>query len=469
MNAPEKEGLIRLFKTRSYLTVLIGNTVSRFGDSIDTVAFGWMVYQLTGSTLIMGTLIAVSAIPNLLFSFIAGVVADRLPRKPLVVAGHAARGILVGLVALLFGTGRLEPWMLFVIGFLSSTAETFSSAAGGGLFQLIVPKDLYLQASSLSQSAASFAELIGLAAAGILIATIGVAGSIAVDAATFVFACFMTLSISVPGDVPEPREAHERGALAGFARDLKEGLRFVWNDRLIRITTLLAAFANFALSPFGALEPAYVKDTLGVGPEGMGYLGIGFTVGIMLGALALARYGRGKSRFALILGGFFAVGLFYACLGIPAVLPGSTLRLAVAIAAAGCLGFSLPPINATIGAYLMERTPPSFMGRANSVLSMMAMCAFPLGAASAGAAAEFTSVPVLFAVMGALILVVTLVVRFDRGVRAALREPAPDTASDAGPDALTGADQDADMTMHANRAVEAPLAEALVETVPNEA
>lgn len=412
MSAPEKTGLKGLARHRGYLTALVSNTVSRFGDSIDMIAYGWMVYQLTGSTLLMGSVFAVSGLPNLLFGFLAGVFVDRMPKKTVVVVSHALRAAGVGSVAALYGLGRLEPWMLFVFAFFNSTVEAFAHPANTGLTQRIVPKDAYLEANSLSQSASSIAELTGLGLAGAIIATIGIAGAIAVDAATFLVAALGISIIRVEDDLPATANGINaangiNGAMSRFLAELREGLAFVWDDKLIRLTVLLAVFANFALAPFSALQPAYVKDVLGAGPVGMSVIGMGFTVGMAAGGLALARFGGGVKRMRLILAGFFAIGILYAGFALPPLFGTVGLRLAAAGAVSFLTGASLPLVNSTIGAYLMERTPPALMGRTVAVLSVAATAAMPFGAALSGAAAELTPIPVIFMVLGILTVMIT--------------------------------------------------------------
>lgn len=442
MNAPQQAGILSLFKHKAYCITLIANTISRIGDSIDTVAYSWLVYQLTGSLLLMGSIFAVSALPNLLFGFVAGVFVDRLPKKPLIIAGHALRGIFVGLLALLFALGRLEPWMLFIFAFVQSTVEAFVHPASASFFQRIVPKQLYLQANSLSESASSLAQLLGLGLAGAIIAVLGIAGAIALDALSFFIAALGIAFVALPatGAAVEPVSLAEQNGQAAkpaaarrFWTDLKDGLRFVWHDKLIRITVILAALANFALAPFGALQAAYVKDVLGWGAAGLSVLGIAFTVGIGLGSLLLARFGRNSSRLRLILNGFLLVGLFFAAMALPALVDPPFWRMILAAGFGFLCGLSLPLINATIGAYLMENTPEHFMGRTSSVLSVLCTCMMPIGAAFSGLVAELTSLPFIFAAMGLLIILFTLVIRSLPIIRRELAKKTMTTALD--PDA----------------------------------
>ena len=433
MHAPNSRGLGGLLCHRAYLIALISNTFSRFGDSIDHIAFSWMVYQLTGSHLLMGSVFAVSGLPSLLFGFAAGVLVDRLPKKTVVVFGHLARALGVGLLLALYALGALESWMIFVLAFLNSTAEVFAYPAHTGLIQRIVSRDSYLAANSLSQSSASVAELAGLCSSGIVLAAAGVAGALALDAISFLAAAAGVSTVRIPfreEESVEIEDAAESGAAVvvserkiGFLAELKAGLAFVWGDRLLRITAFLAVFASLSLVPFEVLQPAFVKDVLGAGPAGMSVLGIGLAVGMALGGIALARYGSGAKRLRLILTGFLVVGVQYACLALPGLFSTISSRLAAAAVVAFFTGAGLPLVNATIGAYLMEKTPRRFIGRTTAVLNVAATGAVPLGAALSGAAAEIVSIPVIFIALGAVLVGVALFASSRPAVRKELASP----------------------------------------------
>ncbi|MBU0936875.1 MAG: MFS transporter [Spirochaetes bacterium] len=432
MNAPEKRNVRTLLGHRPYLYSLIGNTVSRIGDSIDTVAYSWLIYQLTGSLIMMGTIFAVSALPNILFGFLAGVLIDRLPKKPPIILGHLLRGTLVAAIAVLYLSGHLKIWMIYLFAFLQSTVEAFVHPAASGFFQKIVPKDLYLPASSFSQSAASLAELAGMGLAGLVIATLGTGGAILIDAATFFFAAGMVLLVKV--DEPSLRQLRSDNGddknltttTKQFFRELKEGLVYVWSHKLIRLTIIMAALTNFALAPFGSLQAAYVKDVLGWGPAGLSVLGIIFPLGIMLGSLALSVWGQKHNRLALILTGFFLIGALSAGLALPVFGTTALIRMIMAGVLLFFFAATLPLVNATISAYIMENIPENYIGRSSSVMSVVCTSMLPLGAALSGIIAEATSLPLLYALMGGLILLVTAIVLALPFVKAELKiRPAP--------------------------------------------
>lgn len=143
-----------LLAHRSFMLLLAARMTSRFGDSIDSIAYSWMVYQLTGSKLMMGSLFALNFVPGILFSLFIGVLIDRIPQKTILVASYAARGLSVAATAALLGLGLLEPWHLFVFTFLNSTLECFATPTETSLVPRLLPKPLLLSGNSLSASLA---------------------------------------------------------------------------------------------------------------------------------------------------------------------------------------------------------------------------------------------------------------------------------------------------------------------------
>ncbi|MCX7885488.1 MAG: MFS transporter [Caloramator sp.] len=184
-------GIKDLLKYKSFMIKLIAYSISRFGDSIDAIAYAWMVYELTGSKLLMGTLFAVNAIPNIVLSPFAGIFADRHSKKKIIILGNLFRGIVVSFTAILFYYNLLRPWHLFIFTVLNSTFESFISPANSVLNASLVPKELYLTANSFTSSVNTFSELIGLALAGVIISIFKISGAILIDGMTFFIACIL--------------------------------------------------------------------------------------------------------------------------------------------------------------------------------------------------------------------------------------------------------------------------------------
>lgn len=404
-----------LFPCKSYITILTANLISRFGDSLDAIAYGWMVYMLTGSKILMGTIFAINAVPNIIFSPFAGTMVDRLKKKKVVVIGYVGRGIIVSITALLFMMGMLKPWYLFIFTFTNSTFETFTGPAHAALMPLLIPKELFLTAASFSSSAYKFAELIGAGAAGVIIAVFKIYGAIFIDGLTFFAAAFLIFFIKVQ----ENKGKNEAFTAKAYFTELKEGFLFIGNQRIILITMILFAIINFCLAPINVFEAVFVKDILKGGPEILSLLGVAITVGTILGGLVVGQIGSRIKMPLLIIPGLVLTGASYALLYLPGNAVSGTAATAVTVAAYTMLGFLMPPVTSPINAYIMTNTPKGMMGRVMSVLTMISFCAIPLGSAVAGAASAYIPISMQFLIMGIIIVCTSLLISFNKDFRKA--------------------------------------------------
>lgn len=487
---PDQERKLGLFAERNYLILLAAKAISRFGDSLDSIAYSWMVYLLTGSKLLMGTLFAVSIMPNIVLSLFSGVLVDRWSIKRIVVITGAGRGMIVFVTGLMFYLGFLAPWHLFVFAVINSSFEAFSTPAELSLVRKVLPRELLLKGNSFTSAISRTAEIIGLGAAGTIIAWLGISSALWIDAGTFFTSALLLSFLSLRqaaaddaapptatpaapvadaltaaascADVPSPADALSTDAPAidalptdaptidtlpaaalpvdvppadtppaaapaaddlptaaappktdtshpvrTYVRELKEGFLCIRQNTLLLTTALLATFVNFCIAPLEVLLTVYVKDSLNSGASGLSVLWIAMTAGMILGGLAMSKWGSLPRKSTLILGGILLLGGGYALLGVPPLMPGLP-GLMIAAVLMFLIGSAVTMASVPISSYMMEATPEGMLGRVGSLTNMLCMGAMPLGAAAAGAVAEGLSTAMIYAVMGFLILLPTL-------------------------------------------------------------
>ena len=406
----KKMGIKGLIQSKNYMVVLTANFISRFGDSIDSIAYGWMVYMLTGSKLLLGTLFAVNAIPNIVLGPFAGVFADRLDKKKLITLSYLGRGMMVSLTALLYFVGILRPWHLFIITILNSTFETLMMPAMTSLMPLVVDEESYLSANSFSTSAFKFAELIGTAMAGAIIALIGISGAIFVDAATFFIAALIMLMLKL-----KTEKSGEKLSVKSYISELKVGFNFVKDNKLIRLIITLFAIVNFCLSPVNVMLPIFAKEILQGGAEVLSMIGIAFSLGTILGGVIIGQIGQKFKITNLIIVGFCLLGIDYALLFLPGtVIHASLVSISLTIFIFFILGFLIPMVASPISAYMMSKTDKQVLGRVSSFMTMISCCAIPLGSALTGAITEYLSVSSIFLIMGIMISLVALSLNYSK-------------------------------------------------------
>lgn len=414
LSVSKKAGIKELFQVPNFIKLTIANFISRFGDSIDSIAYGWMVYILTGSKLLMGTLFAVNAIPNIVLSPFSGVFADHFKKKKTIVICDLGRGLVVMLTAILFGLGSLRTWHLFAFTIINSSLETFSSPARTSIMPLILTKEQFLSANALSSSVSSFAQLIGLGAAGFLIATIDISGAILVDAFTFFVSAILIFLMVVKDDVKSDRKLDTKTYVA----DLSEGFKYIAKNKLILLTVLAAMVVNFSLSPINVLEPVYVKEILKSGPEVMSYIGIAFLSGVIISGAWVGQFGSKFKKSLLMTVGFVLIGASYSALSLPELIQFSKLNaILIASGLYFICGLSIPLLNSPIQTYILDNTEQKLLGRVSSLMGMVCLSAAPISAALTGVVAEFTSISIIFISMGSLVILVGFLLLFSKEYR----------------------------------------------------
>ena len=399
--------------------LLAGNAISRFGDALDTVAFGWLVYRLTGSTLMMGMLYTVNALPGLIFGLAGGLLADRRPPARTFALLCALRGALVMLIAVLALLDRCPVYMLFVFTALNSTCEALGSPAAQKLPSLLLPAPALDGYLGLQQGLQTGAELLGYAMSGFVIALLGMGHALLVDAMTFLACAALTLRAGRYAQAAQQaarQEETQRSALL-------EGVRHIRRVPALVILVLYEGFVNLMLAPFNALNIVYVGTVLGRGPETVGVMGVTFMAGTLLGGLCAALLASTAPRLRLTLATLL-LGTGYALLALPPLLPG-WMGLPLTLTACVLAGLGLPIAITTAQAVALRTTPAHLRGRVLGLLLVVTYAATPLGSAAAGALGSLVELPALFGACGLMVLLCALPLLLCAPLRQLDAPPAP--------------------------------------------
>lgn len=403
----EKQGFSAMLAYPEFLKLFLGQTVSRLGDSIDSLALVWMVYKLTDSPLNMAVLMFFNALPSLLFGFFAGVFVDRWDRKRLLIWSDLFRGGMVALIAYLYMVKVLVPWHLFACTFLISTSEVFSGPARSAVVPELVEKRHLMTANSLFSTVSSICEIVGMGIASAILGTLGIAAAIFIDALSFWFCAMMTIFTRIP-KLPTKKEKLN---LKQYRIELKEGFDFIRGTRIVFICIILIAFTNFSLAPVGVIFPIFSDKLLHAGPSGFALMAATLSVGTLIGALLVGQFGdRIKRKSRMIQIGIGGIGISFFLLGFTS---------SVWLAALFCwiAGFSLPMASISFDTIVQQHTPSEKMGRVSGFGRTLAMGGTPLGIMIAGALAETISTDHIFQIVGFLVLITITIISLSKDFR----------------------------------------------------
>jgi MFS family permease len=378
---------LRALKHRNFQLFFSGQLISLIGTWMQSVAQSWLVYRLTRSSLLLGSVGFASQIPVFLVAPLGGIVADRHNRHRVVIATQIASMLLAFVLAFLTLADLVRVWQIFVLAALLGVVNAFDIPGRQAFLVDMVGKEDLMNAIALNSSMFNGARIIGPAIAGILVAKIGEGWCFFSNAISYVAVIVGLLMMRV-----QPRNYVV--ASASPIAHIIEGFRFVRHTAPIRALLLLLGLVSLVAMPYTVLMPVFADRILHGGARGLGILMGATGVGALLGALTLAaRTGvRGLARWVAVSCGGFGLSLFLFALSRSFWLS-AVLLLPVGF----CMMLQMSSSNTLIQAMV----PDHLRGRVMAVYSMMFMGMAPFGALLGGALADRVGAPFTVA-LGAL-------------------------------------------------------------------
>ncbi len=368
--APGAEIKDRLW-TRDFLLLWQGQLVSILGDVIYAVALGFWILEKTGSTALMGGLMAASTLPRVVVSPFAGVVVDRVDRKRLMIWRVVRRGAAIAAVAAAALTGVLEVWMVFAAGVLLGMCGAFFTPAASSVIPDITGKAKIVQANSVFSMIQAGGSIVGNSAGGVLYQGLGAPFLFLFNGISYLFSAANLLFARVPRIHLKMQKSH-------FFEDLAAGFSFVWRFRGLRTLIGFAAVVNFFANMAIMLFLPFFKNDPGLGPVKYGIAMAFFTGGGFLGmALTAAVKVPPSKRHAL----FNACGM--ASMVLLAVFP-FIRSFPLMCADLAVAGFANAVLNVFIMATMQLTVPQEMRGKVFALMGMVTQGLIPFAMALGG-------------------------------------------------------------------------------------
>ncbi len=383
------------FQHRNYRLFFIGQLISLIGNWVNSTAEGWLVYQLTGSTALLGVVAAASTGPMLFLSTWGGWIADRYPKRTVLVITQVVSMLLSLLLAFLVWSGHVQPWQIIAVAALGGVVMAFDMPARQSFVIEMTSRADLPNAIALSSSMVNGARIIGPALAAVLMARFGMASCYLIDGLSFIAVIIGLLAMRLPKHVhhPEPGSKLDH-ALGGF--------RYVWNHpRVLTILTLFAVVGIFGWS-YAVLMPAFARDVLGLGESGYGALLTASGAGALCGALCVTAASAKFTPRKLALGGVWIFSLMLTLFAM-----NRNFHLALPLLAGA--GFGLMLFLSTSNSALQTSVPDEMRGRVMGIWALVFGGLTPLGSLEAGVLARIVGVP-LTMIIGAAICAIAAAV-----------------------------------------------------------
>lgn len=387
--------MFRALRHRNYRLFFSGQIISLVGTWMQSVAQSWLVYRLTGSSLLLGLVGFAGQIPVFLLAPIGGVVADRYSRHRIVIATQTSAMVLAFILSALTLLGHIRVWEIMLVASLLGVVNAFDIPARQAFIVDMVHSDVLINAIALNSSMVNGARVLGPAIAGVTVAAVGEGWCFFANGASYIAVIAGLLLMAVA-----PRELG-RDAASGLER-IVEGFRWVAKTAPIRALLLLLGLVSLTGMPYAVLMPIFADKILHGGARGLGMLMGASGIGALAGTLILAakRQVHGLGRWIA----FASFGF-----GASMILFAASRSYPLSIVLLVSVGFSMMLQMSASNTLIQTMVPDELRGRVMAVYSMMFMGMAPFGALVAGAMANHIGAPITVALGGLACLAGSLV------------------------------------------------------------
>ena len=380
------QALFRSLKHRNFQLFMSGQIISLVGTWMQTVAEAWLIYRLTGSSVLLGVLGFVGQVPIFILSPLAGIVVDRWPRRPIIIATQASSMTLAFTLATLTLTGRIRVWEIICLSTLLGTVNAFDVPARQSFLIEMVGREDLLNAIALNSSMFNGARVAGPAIAGFLVAVVGEGWCFLLNGLSYLAVIAGLLMMHVD----KSRAVHDG---TSPIEKLREGMRFARHTKPIAALLTLVALVSFMALPFSVLLPIFAGRILHGGASAYGWLMGAVGLGAMFGALSLAMRQQLRGLGSIV--AYSASGL-----GLSLMIFSSSHWMWLSMITLTLSGLCMMMQFTASNTLIQVMVPDQLRGRLMSLYAMMFLGMTPLGSLLAGTMAAHIGAPVTVALGG---------------------------------------------------------------------
>ncbi len=381
---------------RDFRRMWFGAFTSTTGTWMQTVAQSWVVLSMTNSAFLLGVDGFLSSGPMLLFSLIGGALADRLERRRIMLTSQYLQMTFAFVLGALIWTKHVEVWHIFLLSFLTGSAQSVSGPAYISLLPTLVPREDMPNAIAMNSMQFNLARVIGPIFAGFALTAFGAAVCFGLNGLSFIAVIIALMLISAPAIASKPEGKR------GMLDEMKDGFRFVWHRKSLQLLTFLSFAGTFLGMPIVTFLPVVARSIFHLDAKGYSWLLTAYGIGSVAGAVVVAGTGhtKNKGRIALTLQATFA------CLLVAFAF---SRTLAISMVIAFFAGSCIVGVISLYSSLVQLTTSDAMRGRVMSIFMLAFRGGMPLGNLLAGWVAERWSITTALGVNGALLAVVAIV------------------------------------------------------------
>ncbi len=386
---------------------MVGQTISTFGSFLVQYAIFWHLTLSTKSGVVLALAAVFGFLPQAIVSIFAGVWADRVNRKVMIIISDSAIAIATFLLALLMLSGVDDLWLIFLVMAVRSVGAGFQMPAISALLPQIVPTDKLMRVNGINSSIQSSMTLLAPVAAAALYTSMSLVGILFIDVVTAIIGLSLLATVTVP-----TLERASHSEKPSYFADLRDGINYIFTHDLVRWVMAIFGIVFLLIVAPSNLSPLMLVRNFGSEVWLLTVLELAFGVGMVLGGALMAIVASKLDRIWTIIGTSVAFGLL-------AIVMGFTTNLILFYSLFFFIGLAVPAFSTSATTLLQETVEPERQGRVFGFVGIVMSVAMPLGMAVLGPLADVVSVEILLIITGAAtVLIAVVAVMLPAGRRA---------------------------------------------------
>ncbi len=382
---------------RRVTVFLVGQTITTFGSFLVQYAIMWHLTLTTKSGLVLALAAVFGFLPQAIVSIFAGVWADRVNRKIMILVSDSVIALATLVLALFMLSGVEDLWLIFLIMAIRSIGAGVQMPAISALVPQIVPTDKLLTVNGINSSISSSLQLLAPVAAAAVYSTMSLSAILFIDVVTAVIGLSLLATVAVP---TLARVANEDKP--SYFADLKEGMAYIFSNQLVRWVMAIFAIIFLLIVAPSNLSPLMIARTFGGEVWMLTVLELSFGVGMLIGGALIAVFAKKIDRIGMIIGSSILFGVLATAMGF-------TTNLILFFALFFVVGIAVPAFSTSAMTLLQETVEPERQGRVFGFLGIVMAVAMPLGMSILGPLADVVSVELLLIVTGLATVVIAVV------------------------------------------------------------
>jgi DHA3 family macrolide efflux protein-like MFS transporter len=386
---------------------LVGQTITTFGSLLVQYALLWHLTLTTKSGVVLALAAVFGFLPQAIVSIFAGVWADRVNRKLMIIVSDSTIALATLVLAFFMLSGVDDLWLIFLVMAVRSIGAGIQMPAISALIPQIVPTDKLMRVNGINSSVQSSLLIIGPVAAAGIYSTVSLAAILFVDVVTAVIGLSLLATIAVP---TLSRAASDDKP--SYFTDLREGLKYIFSHDLVRWVMVIYSIVFLLVVAPSNLSPLMLVRTFGDDVWLLTILELSFGIGMVAGGALMAIFGSKADRLGMMVGTSILFGVL-------AVVMGFTTNLILFYTLFFLIGLAVPAFSTSSMTLLQETVEPERQGRVFGFVGIVMAVAMPIGMAVLGPLADIVSVEILLVATGAItVLIAVVAVLLPAGKRA---------------------------------------------------